>query len=624
MNAMTFGTHTFDLAVVVGCVLAIVVVFSMTRLIVRHMRTAATQRAATWRVAVLVLAQPVCAALLYFALLPPTTPGEAGTLVVATAETPASALGAGQGGDAVVALPEAPALAGVERAPDLGTALRRHPGMQRIRVLGAGLEARDREAVHGDAVAFVPNALKPGLIELDAPVRAIAGGTFRIDGRAHGLRGGSAELRDPAGLRVDRAALNEEGRFTLSATTRVPGAATFTLRLRDAAQRVVEEIALPLEVEAQPAPRALLLAGAPGPEIKYLRRWARDAGIALQVQMSVGGGAQLGDAPIALNATSLKGFDLVILDDRAWSSLGEGQRVALTDALHGGLGVLLRVTAALSESEQRRLRALGFAVDAGRDAVDVHLLESRRDDDALRARIGPGTRDQARSAAAPVPESPALTRRTLRVAANDGIALLRDQGDQPLALWRAEGRGRVAVWPLTDTYRLVLAGRDDLHAETWSDAVATLARAQSSSPISVEGESRVGERVALCGLSRAATVASPSGKQTPLSIDPASGTRACAAYWPREAGWHQVTSQSRTQRFNVRAVNEAPNLHANLVREATLRLAAESSAANSANAANRPVPQNPGERWPWWLAWLLASAALWWFERARIGFAKAS
>jgi hypothetical protein len=323
-----------------------------------------------------------------------------------------------------------------------------------------------------------------------------------------------------------------------------------------------------------------------------------------------------------LNAASLKRFDLVILDERAWSSLGEGQRAALTDAIRGGLGVVLRVTGALSDSEQRRLRALGFVVDAGRDSAEVHLLESRRDDDALRARIGPGTSDQARTHDAPVPETPALTRRSLRLAANDGIPLLRDQSDQSLALWRAEGRGRIAVWPLTDTYRLVLAGRDDLHAETWSRAVATLARAQTSAAFTVEGESRVGERIALCGLSRDATIASPSGKKAVLSIDPATGARACAAYWPRESGWHQLTTQSRTQRFHVRAANETPGLHANTVRDSTLRLAAESTATIPTNAPDRPVPRHPGERLPWWLAWLLASAALWWFERARIGLVK--
>ncbi|MGO4549737.1 carboxypeptidase regulatory-like domain-containing protein [Lysobacter sp. 2RAF19] len=614
MNALTLGTHTFDVARVVACVLAIVVVFAMTRLLVRHLRTVGT-RAATWRVAVLVIAQPVCAVLLYFALLPPTTPGEAGTLVVATAGTPASVLGTEQGGDAIVALPEAPARAGIERAPDLATALRRHPGMQRLRILGDGLEARDRDAVRGYAVTFVPNETGRGLIALQAPAHAVAGGAFALHGRAHLLGGGSAELRDPAGVRVDRVALTEEGRFTLHATTRIPGAAVFSLRLRDAGQRIVEDVALPLDVEAPKAPRVLLLAGAPGPEIKYLRRWAHDAGLAMQAQMAVGGGAQLGDAPVALNAATLKGFDLVILDERAWSTLGEGQRAALVEALRGGLGVLLRVTAPLSDAEQRRLRALGFSVDAGRDATEMRLPEPRRDEEALRARIGPGTPDQARNTITPVPETPALTRRSLRIAAIDGIALLDGQDDTALATWRAEGRGRIAVWPLVDTYRLVLAGRDDLHAELWSHAVSTLARARPDRPFTIDGEPRVGERIALCGISRDATITSPRGTQTRLWIDPATQTRACAAWWPREAGWHRLSSQGRTQSFNVRAATQAAGLHAQRVREATLRLAADARATpvNTADA-----PRNPGARWPWWLAWLLASGALWWFERARL------
>ena len=42
----------------------------------------------------------------------------------------------------VLALPEAPRIDGVARVPDLGTALRRHPDVERVRVLGAGLVVR--------------------------------------------------------------------------------------------------------------------------------------------------------------------------------------------------------------------------------------------------------------------------------------------------------------------------------------------------------------------------------------------------------------------------------------------------------------------------------------------------
>ncbi|UHQ18773.1 hypothetical protein LVB87_11330 [Lysobacter sp. KIS68-7] len=616
MNTLTFGAHTVDVAALVATVLAVVVIASIARQLLRHTHSA--KHATTWRLIVLAVAQPICAALLYLALFPPTLPGEAGTLVVATAGASASRASAGKG-DAFVALPEAPALTDVERVPDLATALRRHPGMQRLRVLGAGLVARDRDAARGHAVVFEPDALPPGLVILDAPTQAVAGGDFRVHGRAQDLRGGVAELLDPGRQRVDRVALPDDGRFALDATTRVPGAAVFTLRLRDARQRIVDDIALPMQVDAPTPPRVLLLAGAPGPEIKYLRRWARDAGVAMQAQMAVGGGVELGDTPIAVNAANLQRFDLVILDERAWSGLGESQRAALTEAIRGGLGMLLRVTAALSEPERRRLRALGFTVDEGRDATEVQLSNATRDDDALRARIGPGTRDQARTHDAPVPETPVLTQRTLRMTADDGVPLLRDQQDQTLALWRAEGRGRVAVWPLTDTYRLVLAGRDDLHAETWSDALATLARAQNGARFTIDGETRVGERVAICGIAREASVTSPRGATVTALVDPNTGARNCAAFWPREAGWHRVTSAGRAQLFHARATDDAPGLHTSLVREATLQLAADAPTYDAATSASLPVPRHPGARWPWWLAWLLASGALWWFERSRRG-----
>ena len=223
---------------------------AIARLLYRQWRAEPAQRSRAWRIALLVLAQPLCATLLYFALLPPTTPGEAGTLVVASAGATSAQLAAGKAGDAWVALPEAPELPGVERVPDLATALRQHPGTQRVRVVGAGLEARDRDAMRGLALEFVAAALPRGLVELALPSRVVAGGEFDVAGRAERLQSGFAELHDPARQRVDRIALAADGRFALTATTRMPGAAIYRLRLRDARQQVVEDIEIPLLVEA--------------------------------------------------------------------------------------------------------------------------------------------------------------------------------------------------------------------------------------------------------------------------------------------------------------------------------------------------------------------------------------
>lgn len=619
MTALTFGGHEVDLALPIAVLLAVAATLAIARLLYRQWRAEPAQRSRAWRIALLVLAQPLCATLLYFALLPPTTPGEAGTLVVASAGATSAQLDAGKAGDALVALPEAPGLPGVERVPDLATALRQHPGTQRVRVVGAGLEARDRDAMRGLALDFDAAALPRGLVELALPSRVVAGGQFHVAGRAERLAGGFAELLDPARQRVDRVALGAEGRFALTATTRVPGAAIYLLRLRDARQQVVEDVELPLQVEADPAPRVLVLAGAPNPELKYLRRWARDAGLAMHTQVGAGGGMQLGDAPIAINAGNLARFDVVVLDERAWSALGDAQRAALNEAVRGGLGMLLRVTAALSEPERRRLFALGFAAQDGRDSTTTRLASRKLDDDAERARIGPGTQDSPRPHDAAVAEVPALTRRTLRTTAGDALPLLSDETGTPLGLWRAQGRGRVAVWVLTDSYRLVLAGRSDVYGELWSDAIATLARAQPLLSFAVEGEARQDQRMSLCGVAAGASVISPEGEKTSLLSDPATGAKGCAAFWPRQAGWHRLQSGDRQQRFHVRARNAAMGLHAGEVRAATQRLAAEPALGGSGVATTSRAHLQPGERWPWWLAWLLASAGLWWFERSRIG-----
>jgi len=594
-------------------VLGIAAALAIVRLIVRHLRAEPTQRSHGARIAALLIAQPVCAALLYFALWPPSVPGRAGTLAIATAGAQRTQVAAGE---TVVAMPEAPAWSDVERAPDLATTLRRHAGTQRVRVIGTGLDARDRDAASGLAIEFASAQLPAGLLELHPPGRVAGGDEFNVSGRVGGMEGGAVELLDPARRRVDRATLARDGGFTLSATARGDGSAMFRIRVLDTRQRVVDEIDVPVQVETPVPARVLLLSGAPNPEVKYLRRWLEDSGLPSQTQITVGGGVQLGDAPLAINAETLARFDAAIVDERAWSSLGDAQRGALDAAVRDGLGLLIRVTGVLSANERARLRALGFVVDGGRDSATVKLDGAARDDAAERARLGPGTQDAPRSYEEPPAEVAELTRRDAKLASSDGVPLLRDADGATLAMWRAHGRGRIGVWLLTDTYRLVLGGRDDRHSQLWSDAVATLARARPHAAFDIDTNAWEGQRMALCGVGDGAAVIAPDGGTHALLRDPAA--RGCTAFWPRSAGWHRVRSGEHEQAFFVRAKDAAPGLRAQEMREATLHLAAASSNAAD-DQAQAQAPHHPGARWPWWLGWLVASAALWWFERSRVG-----
>ncbi|WP_374378749.1 carboxypeptidase regulatory-like domain-containing protein [Thermomonas sp.] len=562
----------------IATLLAATALLAMLRLARRHRQLGRT------RLAMLLLAQPLLAALLYFALFPPRQSVASGTLTVLTAGGSAPAAAGIR-----IALPEAPIDADAEPMPDLANALRRHPGMSRLQVLGDGLEARDLEAARTLPLAFVATPAPVGLVELQAPTQVAAGNVFAVSGRVAGLPDATVELRDPAGQRVQHARLDAQGRFALQGQARAAGLATFSLRVLARGGRRHEALPLPLRVDAPPSPRLLVMAGAPTPELKYLRRWAIDAGLELRTRISTGGDVSLGEAPVALDAAQLGRVDAVLLDVRSLRALGGGERAALTAAIRDGLGVVLRIDEPLQTADRARLRAWGYALDAGIASESARL---------------PGD-----------PALPALSRRVLRIDGGDAVTLLRDARDRPLATWRTLGRGRVAVLVLDDSYALALGGYASRHADLWSRVLAAVARTRTpAGPLPPEAPLWPDERASACGLGDGARVLAPGGDTVALRVDPATGVRRCAAFWPRTPGWHVLRDGDTTTPFAVLPADAGTALRAQRRRDATHALAARQSLPPDGTGMSRRGPS-----WPWLAAWLLLATLAWWLERRPIG-----
>ena len=545
------------------------------------------------RLALLLAVQPLLAGLLYFTLFPPTRPVANATLTVLTADAPRMlALPPGP----LVALPEAGDRTHADAVPDLATALRRHPETRRLHIIGAGLEPRDLEAARGWPLAFEPSVAPSGIVALHGPDRVVLGNSFMLHGRIAGRAGDAVELLDPAGQRVQRVVADKDGRFALQGTALAEGAMTFALRLLGKAGDLRETLPVPLHAIAPAPPRLLLLAGAPNPELKYLRRWAADAGLGLHTRISAGGGLVLGDTPLSLDAATLRRFDIVQLDQRSLQALSVGEFRALTAAANDGLGVLVRVAASLSASERARLREWGFATSGDGRPAPIRLADAG---DPL----------------------PALLRPALQVTSADAIPLQRDAAQQPLGWWRTAGRGRIALVALDESYTLVLAGQARRHAALWSDIIATIARSANALPaLPPTAPAWVGERIVLCGLQEGAVVIAPDGKPQSLSLAPASGNRRCAAFWPEQAGWHRLRQGDTQTPFAVLSPGDGKGLRAQRRRDATTALAAQTPAATM--HTERPIGQR-GPSWPWLLAWLALAALAWTLERWRRGDAPA-
>ncbi len=582
---------TLALPWLVGSALLLLVMVSWFRLLRAHARQ---PHARLW---LLLAAQPLLAGLLYPVLLPPPRAGSASELHVATAGTPADQVRPTAA--AWVALPEAPTLPGVARVPDLATALRRAPGTTALVVHGSGLPARDRDGLRIPVrLALAP--LPTGLVAVSTPPPVAPGERIAISARVQGLPGARVELLDPAGQVVDTATADAAGQVQLRGLARAPGQVLFALRLRDGAGAERSRVLVPVLIAAVPSARVLLLAGAPQPELKYLRRWARDAGMQVRSQIAVGPGVQLGEGA-ALDAASLDALDLLVIDQRRLVALGNAQRQGVRAAIGRGLGVLVRTDGPLDAAARAALGELGLAVTGGSTSAAVP---------APRSLASPGASDPAATPADAAPLPP-LQRRTLQPQQADAVIAARADDGSALGWWRPQGRGRIGIGLIEDSFALVLAGRSDLHAALWAQLVSAVARAGGSAPAAVQtGWSQ--HRMTLCGIAADAAVIGPTGASQALLIDPASGARACAAYWPTTAGWHRLQTGTEQRWLYVRAPGDAPALHTQQTRDATVAMAAIDAPAS----VGAPTAQ-PGARWPWLLAWLTLAAALWWLERRR-------
>lgn len=585
MNTPTVTMLTLALAATLGSL----------RVLWQARRAAAPPR--RWRTLALIALQLGAAVSLYFTLLPPSRPRTAPTLTVYTADATATSA------TPAIALREAPAGIVATHMPDLASALRQHPGTRRIAVIGQGLPARDRDAARGLEIAFAPSPLPRGVVELDAPRWVSAGQSWTLRGRVEAVAGGSVVLHDPADQLVARTALDADGRFTLHAPSRSAGLAEFSLHVHDAAQQPIERLPLPLATLPGDRLRVAMVAGGANPELKYLRRWAVDAGLQVDSRLNVSPGVALVAQPVSIDAATLQTWDLLIVDDRAWYAMSAGERRAVITAVQQGLGLLLRFTGEPNARERVLLAPLGFALRAVEASRGVRLS-------ALNAEQPDTT-----SVDASTTKLPELSRRSLQVDTSDTQPLLRDGDGEPLAQWRALGRGRVGLWWLTDSYRLVLAGAGDRYADTWSGALSQLARPRGrAAPRFQPTPSWVGERITICAAD-APQVLAADGEVLTLIADPARGD-GCAGYWPQHAGWHRLIDGDKQWPFFVHAPDQAVALHAAQRRQATQSLLMLADTPARASSAMQPVA-----RWKIFLVWLLIACALWALERSRGGIA---
>jgi hypothetical protein len=536
------------------------------------------------------------AALLYLGLFPPQVSLRGDSLTVLVG---ASAPGSVPHDRPVVALPGATAPPLTESAPDLATALRKHEGVSRLAIFGEGLSARDREAVAGRDLSFQPAAAR-GLVELRAPDTVPVGRQWALSGRVASATSSAAsatrrvEMRDPSGALVDAVDVDAAGRFALSAAARGVGAVRFELRMLGADHSVIDTVSIPLIISGGTPLAVIVRYGDINPELKYWRRWASDTGLDVGVTAGVTDGVSIKAGDARLTAESLARADVVMIDARGWAALDATEKAALQAAVDQGLGLLLRADSTLTPDTIADWHHWGFGVSTAATPTSV----------TLDRKLG-------------LHERAPFTAAAVTVDAPTSTVQMRADDATPLAWSRDEGRGRVALWRLEDSYRLMLMGEQQRYASLWASTLDWLARprAPATPAPHLPHAAWVLERAVLCGLGRAAQVLPPGDAPAiVLTVNPSG----CAALWPATPGWHRLETGGNVWPFYVRAANDGASWRAALDAAATAALvtAVADGARESRDVSAKPAMVHTSmARWPWLLAALTVTGVIWWWER---------
>ncbi|MDB5971704.1 MAG: hypothetical protein JWQ90_4154 [Hydrocarboniphaga sp.] len=557
--------------IIIGVIIAVVA-------LIAAWRCARAQRSLLWR-ALLPLLQLAAALAFWLLLFPPETALRLDALTVLTPGASEPQLASLPIAQRAIALPGSDAPSSVERAPDLATALREHPSTLSITVIGRGLPPRDLNAVGARGLSF-DAAAPQGIVELDAAAQAAVGTQWTLRGRAAGSAT-QVQLRDVSGAVVDHAGVGRGGAFVLSAIGRAAGPALFKLQALDKEQSVVDQAGVPVVFRGGAALSMLLRAAGPDPDQKYWRRWARDAGVKLSATIALSDGLMLRDGDVVLDAAALAATDLLVLDERSWAALSADEKAAVLGAVDQGLGLLLRVTGAVEAAVAAEWAQLGLPLIPTDAAGSVSL-------------------DRLLGLREPLPLSAAPAKFGERAQ-----AFIRADDGEALAAWSARGQGRIGALLLIDSFRLMLQGEGGRYAGLWGGIVGQLARPRAQlQPPPLPLQAWVDERQTLCQLGEDAHLFDAAQQEQTLLIE-----HGCAAFWPQLSGWYGLRTATGSWPFYVRAADDAVGLRAARDSAATQALVADAADAASVQGLV-PMP-----RWPFFIAWLLLAALIWWRER---------
>ena len=399
-----------------------------------------------------------------------------------------------------------------------------------LHLVGQGLDAAELRQIGDRSLVLHPLPLPDGIRDAYWTSTVTLGEPIEVRVEARSARTRQLVLAAESGP-VDSVPLppGTATWVTLRHTPRAAGSARYILRLGEEADT------FSVIVGAPHPPATMLLASAPDRDWSDLRDWLTRQGGAVVLRTTVSRDrsrlerVNAAGAPVlTVDRASLAKVALVVTDGRTLTHLPAGERAALRTAVTGGLGLVI-----LLDDESRDARLMSPSDRAFFFPWKVHTIA-----DLEERQVRPRVRGVQLSTT-PIAAEPVV----IEPEPYGGRVVLDDGQGGALAASVSVGAGRIVGSVVTGSGRWSREGELEAYGGYWNALARSAAR-----PDPVDQVWDAGDGPALLDAERTISLrgAGPSvwliGRDTVAAAsDPLVRGRMVARWWPRAAGWNELT-----------------------------------------------------------------------------------
>jgi len=411
---------------------------------------------------------------------------------------------------------------------DLSYFLKSNPNIRKLNVYGYGLTAAELENLKGYQISFHPSANPTGIIAAGWPAKLKTSEPLQVQGTYQNTRNETVKLLlKGLGKAVDSVNIeaNANKSFSFKTTPKQTGKAVYQLLALQKNDTLAKE-AVPVQVGDQPSMKVLILASFPDFEYKFLKNWLYENQYPLAFRSQISKNKYASDFLnmdsinlSQINASSLKKFDILIIDEEELAAISPGERSSINIAVNNGMGLLVRINGA------KALTTLSGKFNR----FESPALK----DKPLNLSI---SEDQFKLKSLPVEQT-----LFLKSGQNDQ-SVVTDASGKTVVSSSISGYGKILISSISSTYNWLLSGQKTDYTSYWSKLLANAARRRNDiQSVNIIPQFPVVNQKARIITDLTASAKIPALKIDSVQLSPRQNMELPfqwdALYWPQKAGW---------------------------------------------------------------------------------------